>query len=74
MTAPTGFQLAAFMPYVIALLTVVGLALMFLSVRYAREVKANGGRGGVTATPAETAASEQPSARTLPQSVRPVIN
>lgn len=70
MTAPTGFQLAAFMPYVIALLTVVGLALMFLSVRYAREAKANGGRGGVTATPAETAASEQPSARTLPQSVK----
>ncbi len=58
------------LPYVIALLAVIAMALMFLSVRHAREVKANGGRGGSSPGPPEAAVLERLPSRTLPQSMR----
>jgi type VI secretion system protein ImpL len=64
------FRVAAVLPYVIALLAVIAMALMFLSVRHAREVKANGRRGGSAPGPPEAAVLERLPSRTLPQSMR----
>ena len=56
--------------YLIALLAVIAMALMFLSVRYAREVKTNGGRGGSAPGLPQAAALERPPSRTLAQSMK----
>ena len=62
--------LAPLLPYLTALLVVVTVALMFLSVRYIREAKANGGRGGAVSPPPEAGASQLLPSRSLLQSIR----
>jgi type VI secretion system protein ImpL len=56
------------LPYLIALLGSIAIALMFLSVRQLGEAKANGRNGGAAPAPKEAAGFEQP--RSLPQSLR----
>jgi type VI secretion system protein ImpL len=58
------------LPYLIILLAVIAMALMFLSVQQARQVKTNGGRSGPAPDPPESGASERLPPRTLPQSIR----
>jgi type VI secretion system protein ImpL len=58
------------LPYLIALLASIAIALMFLSVRHVREAKANGRNGGSAPAPPEAGASERAPTRSLPQSLR----
>jgi type VI secretion system protein ImpL len=70
MTVSTGISLAALMPYVIALLAVIALGLAFLSVRHAREAKANGRSGGAGPDLPEAGVLERLPSRSLPQSIK----
>jgi type VI secretion system protein ImpL len=58
------------LPYLIALLASIAIALMFLSVRHVREAKANGRNGGSVPAPPEAGAPERVPTRSLPQSLR----
>ena len=73
MTAGAGpaLQLGAFLPYLIALLAIIVMALMFVSVRYLREAKPNAGHGN-SAPPdlPATGALERPPLRPLPESIK----
>jgi type VI secretion system protein ImpL len=57
------------LPYLIALLASIAIALMLLSVRHAREAKANG-HGDAAPLLSEAAAPERLPSRSLPQSLR----
>jgi type VI protein secretion system component VasK len=70
MTGPAVSQLAALMPYVIALLAAFALVLAFLSVRHAGEAKANGRDGGSAPVASEPGVLERPPSRSLPQSIK----
>jgi type VI secretion system protein ImpL len=72
MTASAAPQLAAMLPYLVVLLALVAIALMFLSIRHAREAKANGGgsRGGAMLGPPEAEPMAPGPPRSLPQSIR----
>jgi type VI secretion system protein ImpL len=58
------------LPYLIALLASIAIALMVLSVRHAREAKANGHRDNAAPLLSEAAAPERLPSRSLPQSLR----
>jgi type VI secretion system protein ImpL len=58
------------LPYLIALLASIAIALMFLSVRQMREAKANGRNGGSAPAQSEAGATELVPTRSLPQSLR----
>jgi type VI secretion system protein ImpL len=58
------------LPYLIALLASIAIALMLLSVRHAREAKANGHGDATAPVLSEAAAPERLPSRSLPQSLR----
>lgn len=72
MTADAGpaFQLSAFLPYLIALLAIIAMALMLVSVRYVREAKTNAGHGTSMPDVPAAGALERPPLRTLPESIK----
>ena len=69
--AGSASQFVAVLPYVVALLALVTMALIFLGVRHALEAKTSGGGGGGFAdSPLEGAASEQLPSPTLLESIK----
>jgi type VI secretion system protein ImpL len=63
-------QFAAFLPYLIALLAIIVMAVMFISVRYVREAKANAGLGTSAPDLASAVAFERLPLRKLPESIK----